>query len=459
MSTFNRSLFGAALLAAFSAMPLFAHAGLAEVEASLAAQAKHAPSELLVQFRASADASARAASLKAVAGHAASVVRAARSGSGELLRVRLPQGASVAAAARILAGHGAVEFAEPNWTYSAQGSTDPRVADDPYYTNGTTWGVYGANTANTPNEFGTGADAVWAKGNVCSNNVYVGLLDTGLMTTHADFAKNVWANQFDAAESTDEDGNGYVDDVNGWDFFNGDNTLFDGLVDAHGTQVAGIIGSQGGNGKGVPGMCWKVNMIGAKIMETGEGNADNAVKALDYLVDLVQRHGIKVSAVNASWGGAGYSDALKQAIQRAGDAGIVFVAAAGNGGDNIDTKPFYPASYKLPNMINVAAITKSGNLAGYSNWGPGTVDIGAPGSNIATANVAYKNGAYKSTYASMSGTSWAAAFVTGAVALYATNNVHATPAEIKAAIIAAAKPTTSLSGKVSSGGRLDVSGF
>jgi serine protease len=453
VTKFKLNLFGAALAAMALASPLAANASAEQVEASLRTSASFVPSELLVQFRGGVSAATRSAALSAVGGRMLEKLRAARGETGDLQRVRLPQGASVAAAARVLRTHAGVEFAEPNWVYTTQS-----VSADPYYTSGNTWGVYGANTPLFTNQYGSGAAAAWNRGNTCLSKIFVGILDEGVMTTHKDLQKNVWVNPYDAAEGTDEDGNGYVDDINGWDFLNNDNSVFDGLGDEHGTQVAGIIGAQG-NDKGMAGVCWVTNMVVAKIMDSGKGNAANAIKALDYLIDLKARHGLKVTAVNASWGGEGYSDTLKAAIQRAADADILFVTASGNGGGNIDKTPFYPASYKLPNMITVAAITNTGGLAGYSNWGPGTVDIGAPGAGIYTTNPVFKSGEFKSGYASLSGTSWAAAFVTGAAALYASSHPNSSAAAIKSAIITSALPTTSLNGKVATGARLDASGF
>lgn len=224
--------------------------------------------------------------------------------------------------------------------------------------------------------------------------------------------------------------------------------------------MAGTIGAVGGNGKGVAGVVWSVKLITAKFLGRRGGTTANAVKAIDYIADLKKRHGLNIVATNNSWGGSGYSKALYDAIERANQAGILFIAAAGNGGadgvgDDNDTTPTYPASYPNENIIAVAAITSTGAKAGYSNYGRQTVDIGAPGSGIySTLPNKTSNG-----YGSYSGTSMATPHVTGAAALYAATHPGATAAQIKQAILSSAVPTPSLNGKCVTGGRLNVSGF
>jgi subtilisin family serine protease len=258
----------------------------------------------------------------------------------------------------------------------------------------------------------------------------------------------------------DDDNNGYVDDVYGWDFDGNNNTVFDGTQDDHGTHVAGTIGAVGGNGIGVAGVNWNVKLLDAKFLGRRGGTTSNAIKAVDYFTAL-KRRGLPLVATNNSWGGGGYSKALYDAIQRACDADLLFVAAAGNGGadgvgDNIDATPSYPASYSNPCIIAVAAITSTGGRASYSNYGATSVDIGAPGSSI-YSTLPGPSGA--STYGSYSGTSMATPHVTGAAALYASLHPGATAQQIKSAILNSAVPTSSLSGRCVTGGRLNVSGF
>jgi subtilisin family serine protease len=184
---------------------------------------------------------------------------------------------------------------------------------------------------------------------------------------------------------------------------------------------------------------------------------------VDYFTDLKQRHGINIIATNNSWGGGGYSQALKDAIDRANVAGILFIAAAGNSGTNNDVAASYPSSYNSQNLIAVASITSSGGLSSFSQFGATTVDIGAPGSGIwssvPVASGKGKNATVGSGYASYNGTSMATPHVSGAAALYASLNPNATAAQIKAALLNSATPTASLAGKTVTGGRLNVSGF
>jgi subtilisin family serine protease len=184
---------------------------------------------------------------------------------------------------------------------------------------------------------------------------------------------------------------------------------------------------------------------------------------VDYFTDLKTRHGINIVATNNSWGGGGYSQALKDAIDRANVAGILFIAAAGNSGTNNDVTASYPSSYDSPNVIAVASITSSGGLSSFSQFGATTVDIGAPGSGIwssvPVASGKGKNATVGSGYASYNGTSMATPHVSGAAALYASLNPNATAAQIKAALLGSATSTSSLAGKTVTGGRLNVSGF
>jgi subtilisin family serine protease len=240
------------------------------------------------------------------------------------------------------------------------------------------------------------------------------------------------------------------------------------VIDDHGTHVAGTIGAQS-NGVGVAGVNWNVTMIPAKFLGRQGGSTLNAIKAVNYITDLKTRHGLNIVATNNSWGGSGMSIGLLDAINRAGNAGILFIAAAGNGGkdgngDNNDATPSYPSNYQCTNgntrgwdcVISVAAITNAGAKSSFSNYGVNMVDIGAPGSAI-VSTLPTRQG--DSSYGSYSGTSMATPHVTGAAALYASTHPGATALEIKNAILASAVPTASLAGRTVSGGRLNVSGF
>lgn len=431
------------------------------------------PNEVLIQFRAGLSDDAQAAVRGRVgAMHDEVIVAASRrqDGRGDLELARLPPGLAVAAAVRELQADPAVEFAEPNWIYHHQATSN-----DPYYVGGSLWGMYGGAT-NPANQWGSQAGEAWAGGNTGGSTVYVAVIDEGVMHTHVDLQSNIWVNPFDPEDGIDNDGNGKIDDVHGWDFVGDDKTVYDGgSGDKHGTHVAGTIGATGNN-IGVVGVNWSVTIISAKFLGKAGGTTANAVKALDYVIDLKTRHGLNIVATNNSWGGGGKSDALFQAINRGGDAGILFVAAAGNGGrdgvgDDNDVTPNYPSSYecrtrqdvKPPEptergwdcVIAVAAITDTGAKASFSNFGEVSVDLGAPGRTI-YSTLPGKGGS--STYGAFSGTSMATPHVTGAAALYAATH-SATAPQIREAILGATVPTPSMAKRTSSGGRLNVSGF
>lgn len=366
---------------------------------------------------------------------------------GDLELWNLPPGLGIASVVRALEGDATVEFAEPNWIYQHQATSN-----DPYYTNGSLWGMYGDSTSPT-NPFGSQAGEAWANKTDCSS-VYVGIIDEGMMFTHEDLAGNVWTNPYDPLDGVDNDGNGYIDDIHGWDFAGNDNTIYDGSADDHGTHVSGTTAARGGNGKGVAGVCWNIHLISAKFLGRHGGTTANAIKAVNYITELKTRHGLNIVATNNSWGGGGYSTGLYNAIANAGAADILFVAAAGNSGVNIDASPQYPASYPNANVIAVAAIDKSGKLASWSNFGSISVDLGAPGVSIWSS---VPNKKSQSSYGSYSGTSMATPHVTGAAALYAAAHPGTTAAAIKGVILSTTVPTGSLGGKTATGGRLNIS--
>ncbi|HYU77398.1 MAG TPA: S8 family peptidase [Vicinamibacterales bacterium] len=460
------------ILSIWSLLAAGAAAGLFSVTSGAQSQAdepRFVANQVLVQFRADSTPQERANARARVNGQREEVIAAAnrrRDGKGDLELLRIPPGLEVAAAARGLQAERAVEFAEPNWIYEHQATTS-----DPYYADGSLWGVYGpaqAGWTGPLNAFGSQADRAWAAGHVGLASVYVGVIDEGIGFDHPDLYLNVWTNAFDPVDGIDNDGNGYIDDVHGWDFDRDDNTVFDGSQDDHATHVAGTIGASGSNGIGVAGVNWNVTMISTKFLGRQGGTTANAVKAVDYITDLKHLHGLNIVATNNSWGGGGFSQALLDAINRGGDENILFVAAAGNGGrdgvgDNNDTTANYPSNYSCTSngksydcVIAVAAITSSGGKASFSNYGATNVDLGAPGSGI-YSTVPTKSGGW--SWASYSGTSMATPHVTGAAALYASTHPGASAQQIKNAILSSTVPTPSLAGKTVTGGRLNVAGF
>ena len=199
--------------------------------------------------------------------------------------------------------------------------------------------------------------------------------------------------------------------------------------------------------------------MNAKFLGSTGGTTANAVKAVDYFTNLKNAQGLNIAATSNSWGGGGFSQALADAITRANTAGILFVAAAGNSTLDCNISACYPANYPQDNVISVASITSTGAISSFSNFGATTVDIGAPGSGIWSTVPVSSKGRVVASYASYSGTSMATPHVSGAVAMYKAANPLATAAQIKAAILNAATPTASLSGKTLTGGRLNVAGF
>ena len=423
--------------------------------------------EILIQFRRDTSAADRADARSWVGGARRRLIR--RSATAEL-ELASTGGWSVEDAAARLRAHPAVRYAEPNWIYTHQATSD-----DPYFVGGSLWGMLGDTTAPA-NPFGSRAGEAWQAENVGSASTFVGVIDEGIDLNHSDLASNSWTNPFDPVDGVDHDGNGYVDDVSGWDFSQNNNSIYDGApgdstTDSHGTHVSGTIGAVGGNGIGVAGVNWHVIMISAKFLGPNGGTTANAIRAIDYITDLKTRHGLKIVATNNSWSGGGYSQALHDAIIRGANADILFVAAAGNGnafgiGLNNETTPHYPSSYNTTvgtptqpaasydAVIAVASITTSGARAMSSNYGTTTVDLGAPGSVVWST-------APNDGYRSLSGTSMATAHVTGAAALYASLNPVALAPDIKRALLASAvaTPTASLTDITVTNGRLNIGYF
>ncbi len=424
------------------------------------------PGEVLVQLRDSAGPREREEVVRRASGRLRErVVTKAMRGERAtgLLRIETPL--AVEEAIRRLQRDPNVAFAEPNWIVTADAASN-----DPYYTAGNLWGMYGddqpssSGPGGTTNAFGSQAEDAWAAGATGSRAVFVGIVDEGVAFGHPELAANVWTNPFDPPDGRDNDGNGYVDDVHGWDFFSNDSSVYDGTDDDHGTHVAGTIGASGGNGAGVAGACWQVTMIPTKFLGPSGGSVSNAVKALDYLGDLKTRHGLNIVVANCSWSTTGYSQSLNDAVIRAAKRNILVVASAGNSTRDNDATNTYPANFDTTRatttqtaatydgVIAVAAIDRNGALASFSNWGATRVDLGAPGVAIVSTYP-------PSGYASYNGTSMAAPHVSGAIALYVSTHPGVLGPQLRSAILSSVTPTPSLSGKTVTGGRLNMSSF
>ncbi|SFR67812.1 S8 family peptidase [Anaeromicropila populeti] len=316
----------------------------------------------------------------------------------------------------------AVAYAEPDYILTASDT----VPNDPSYSQ-----LYGMEKISAP--------GAW---DMCTgtSDIVVGIIDSGVDYTHPDLANNIWVNPGEiAGNGIDDDANGYIDDIHGWNFVDDSNDPMDD--NGHGTHVAGTVGAVGNNGTGVVGVNWTTSIAVLKFLDAdGSGYTSDAILAINYAEEM----GFDI--LNNSWGGRTYSQSLKNAITAYNG---VFVAAAGNNGTNNDSIATYPACYTCSNIISVAATTSTDARASYSNYGSTTVDLGAPGSYIYST---YPN----NSYATLSGTSMATPHVAGAAALIKSLDPTLTSAEIKTLILSNVDPVSSLNGITVTGGRLNV---
>lgn len=218
-----------------------------------------------------------------------------------------------------------------------------------------------------------------------SPGMIIAVIDTGVDSMHPDLINNMWVNQAEqfGSSGVDDDGNGYVDDIHGYDFYGDDPNPLD--TDSHGTHVAGTIAGRGNNALGVTGVNWQCQIMACRFLgPDGYGSTSDAVDCVNYAVD----NGARI--LNNSWGGGGYSETLKVAIENARDNGVLFVAAAGNTGDDSDFYPHYPASYDVENIVSVANTRHDDIINSGSTYGLHSVDLGAPGSAILSSVPAFE---------------------------------------------------------------------
>ncbi|MDQ3386389.1 MAG: S8 family serine peptidase [Actinomycetota bacterium] len=361
--------------------------------------------------------------------------------------VDLPEDLSVQEGIGVYENNPEIEYAEPDFVL------EPSVAPKP---NDTDYNqLYGLNnTGQTAGTLDAGGDAPEAWDITGSAGTIVAVIDEGVDINHPDLNDNLWVNTDEiAGNGIDDDKNGYVDDRNGYDFANNDSSVYDpdivtGDGDEHGTHVAGTIAAEGNNGGGTTGVNWDAQIMSLKFLGTDGGFTSDAVEAINYAVN----NGARIS--NNSWGGGGYSQSLRDAIARADNQGHLFVAAAGNGGadgigDNNDGTPSYPASYDLPNIISVAATDDDDRLAGFSNFGATSVDLGAPGVGILSTLPG-------NTYGRYSGTSMATPHVTGVATLLKSEDATRDDGQIKSLLLQYAEDKSSLQNKTVTGARLNA---
>ena len=352
--------------------------------------------------------------------------------------VKLPPFISVDEALTLYRQLPYVLYAEPNYIVNAYvAPNDPRF--------GELWGLHNVGQGGGAVDADIDAPRAWdiTTGN---SDVVVAVIDTGVDYNHQDLSANMFRNASDCNNNgVDEDGNGFVDDCYGIDTASNDSNPMDD--NDHGTHVAGTIGAVGNNSISVVGVNWDVSIMACKFLDAnGSGSTADAIDCLNY-VGMMKDRGKNIIATNNSWGGGGFSQALRDAIEAHRQRGILFIAAAGNGGsdgigDNNDQTPAYPCNYYLPNVICVAATTRTDARSSFSNFGRRTVHLGAPGSEILSTTRG-------NTYKTFNGTSMATPHVTGVAALLQAQDPGRDWRAIKNLILAGGDTLPSLESTVS----------
>ncbi|MGV3774292.1 MAG: S8 family serine peptidase [Verrucomicrobiales bacterium] len=361
-------------------------------------------------------------------------------GDSTLELVAVGPGETVAEAIASYKASGLVEFAEPDYKIKATA-----LPNDPHFDNGLLWGLnnYGQNQGRS----GADIKAVQAWDTLHdASDVVVAVIDSGIRYTHEDLAENMWVNPGELpGNGIDDDDNGFVDDIHGINAVDDSGDPRDEL--GHGTHVAGIIGAVGNNGKGTTGVAWKVKLMACKFLDSkGDGDASDAVQAIDY----ARKHGARI--MNASWGGADYSEAIETAIRDARNEGIIFVTASGNSATDNDLVPMYPANFDLDNIVVVCATSRKDEFdSSYSSYGKVTVDLAAPGSAIYSTWFNSDRG-----YTYSTGTSMAAPLVAGAFALLKARFPDENEFELIQRIHASVDQLPALEDKCLTGGRLNL---
>jgi subtilisin family serine protease len=342
---------------------------------------------------------------------------------------------------------GLFQYVEPDYVVrKALTPSDARFQD------GTLWGL--RNNGDAGGLVGADIDAVRAWDiTTGSRNVIVGVIDTGVRYTHQDIAAQMWRNPGEigpddegndkATNGSDDDGDGYIDNVFGINSINGTGDPID--EDGHGSHVAGTIGARANGGGPHVGVAWNVQIMALKFLGPQGGVTLDAIECLDFAVSK----GVRIT--NNSWGGGPFSEALRDSIAAARAAGHLFIAAAGNDGENNDQFLAYPASYDLDNIVSVAALDRVDRLAGFSNYGATSVDLGAPG--VAIFSLAATSDA---AYMSIQGTSMAAPHVTGVAALLLAEYPAASYNELRERLLLTTVPVTAMAGRSVTGGRVNA---
>jgi subtilisin family serine protease len=326
-----------------------------------------------------------------------------------------------------------VEYAEPNYEIALdQTGKDEVLANDPKLVD--QWSLTKSSVVQA-----------WTK-TTGSRQIVVAVLDSGVEYTHADLANNMWKRPEGMAPYQDRD-LGTVDDVYGYNALTNDGEPTDD--NGHGTYCAGIIGADCGNNLGICGVNWKTQIMPLKFLNAGGfGSVAGALEAINYAIKR-KRAGVTIRVINASWGLSQRSRSLEDAIQKSYEAGILFVAASGSMSVNNDTTPHYPASYNIGNIISVGALDKRDALAKFSNYGPKSVNLAAPGEDILTTSLG-------NDYKQRSGTSMATPLVSGVAALALSARPDLSVDQLRSLLLESVDKLPSLRNKVSTGGRINA---
>ena len=337
-----------------------------------------------------------------------------------------------------------VEYAEPNFEISLPDSVDsPILPHDPQFND--QWALANSGQRGGKQGADISATLAWAV-STGTDKVVVAVLDSGVDYTHEDLASNMWVRPGSMAPYQDNE-LGTIDDVNG---YNAIDSASDPMDDnGHGTHCAGIIGAEGENNLGIAGVNWKVQIMPLKFMNAGGfGTTKDAIEAINYVIDR-KKAGVNVRIISASWGSTQKSRALGEVIRKAYENDILFVAAAGNASTNNDRSPHYPSSYDVPNVVSVAALDRHDQLAKFSNYGPKSVAIAAPGVEILSTWLGNQ-------YEEKSGTSMATPVVAGVAALILAESPRLSVDDLRKKLMDATDPIVALKGKTVTGGRINA---
>ena len=340
-----------------------------------------------------------------------------------------------------------VEYAEPNFEISLDGTTDeplvPIFPRDPQFSD--QWALANSGQRGGKEGADISATLAWAR-TTGSDKVVVAVLDSGVDYTHEYLAGNMWTRPANMAPYFDDE-LGTINDEHGYNAIDNASDPMD--ENGHGTHCAGIIGAEGENNLGIAGVNWKVQIMPLKFMNAGGfGTTKDAIEAINYVIER-KKAGVNVRIISASWGSTQRSRSLEEVIRKAYDNDILFVAAAGNASTNNDRSPHYPSSYDVPNVISVAALDRHDQLASFSNYGPKSVAIAAPGAEILSTWL--ENG-----YEEKSGTSMATPVVSGVAALVLAEHPRMPVDELRKKLLDSTDPIVALKGKILTGGRINA---